>query len=129
MNKSIMRVAIVVVAIVGTCLAAVLIASATPGPIVTIRAEVDGRPLEGVLCYPIPSGVPQGSTDSYGVCKLSWSLLDAPGEVDICVIAPDGRRTEYGECVTKVSWWDQRTIVVDFTGRSPWPGFVTDLPR
>lgn len=101
-------------------LAALSGAAALPGGGVTVRVLDGGRPITGASCYPMPGGSPQGCTDADGIARIRWSLIDTPREVEICVVLPDGRRTEFGECVVRPGWLAGAAVDIELAGRRSW---------
>jgi hypothetical protein len=92
------------------------------GPRVIGEVTDAGRPLAGATCYAMPGPSEYATTGVDGRFELHFAALDHADTVDICVVAPDGRRTDFGEVVVRPGWFGVTTVAIDFAGRSPWPG-------
>ncbi len=91
------------------------------GPVVRGRVTADGQPLAGATYYLVPDTFAVGTTGSDGRFEIRLPMLDHADQVDVCVVADDGRRTEFGEVLVRPGWFGTTTVEVDLSGRAPWP--------
>ena len=91
------------------------------GPVVAGRVMSDGQPLAAASYYLMPDAHVVGTTGADGRFGIRLPMLDHADEVDVCVVAADGRRTEFGELLVRPGWFGTTTVDVDLSGRAPWP--------
>jgi len=94
--------------------------SETLGPVIRGRVTADGQPVTGATCYAMPGASRFPTTDANGCFELRFSPLDHADEIDVTVVARDGRRTEFGENMVRPGLFGATTVDVDLSGRQPW---------
>ena len=90
------------------------------GPVIRGRVVAEGKPLAGATCYLMPDCYEYAPTDRDGRFEIGLAPFDHAREVDVSVVAPDRRRTEFGEHIVRPGLFGVTEVLVDLTGRKPW---------